>query len=131
MSVLPVITLPNKILRTKSVEVEKITPELKTFVNDMVDTLRTKPGLGLAAPQVGRNIRLIIIESRGSKDDQGNVLYETIPLMVLVNPQITKFSKNKVEMDEGCFSVPDLFGMVTRPEKIKVIAKDLTEKTYI
>jgi peptide deformylase len=125
MSILPVLTLPNKSLRIKSIEVEKIDQDLMNFIDDMVDTLRSKPGLGLAAPQVGKNIRLIIIESKGSQDENGNTIYETIPLMVLINPEIIKFSRDKVEMDEGCFSVPDLFGLVTRPKKIKLIALDI------
>jgi len=125
MSILPVLTLPNKSLRIKSIEVEKIDQDLMNFIYDMVDTLRSKPGLGLAAPQVGKNIRLIIIESNGYQDENGNTISETIPLMVLINPEIIKFSRDKVEMDEGCFSVPDLFGLVTRPKKIKLIALDI------
>ena len=103
MSVLPVVTIPTKSLRERSVEVREITDDLKVFVNDMIDTLRSKPGLGLAAPQVGKNIRLVIIESRGKEDEEGNTIYETIPLLILINPVITKFSKSKIELDEGCF----------------------------
>ncbi len=128
MSVLKLVTLPNKKLRERSQEVVKIDQGLVKFIDDMVDTLRSKPGLGLAAPQVGKNIRVVLIESKGVKDEEGNVLYENIPLMILINPEIIKYSKEKIEMEEGCFSVPNVFGPVVRPKKIKVIAQDLKGK---
>jgi peptide deformylase len=124
MSILKIITIPDKKLRETSSEVTVFDKKLLDFIDDMIDTLRSKPGLGLAAPQVGANIRIILIESRGVKDEDGNVIYENIPLKVLINPEITKFSRDKIEMEEGCFSVPNVFGPVTRPKKIKVTAQD-------
>jgi peptide deformylase len=129
--ILTIITQENKGLRKKSEPVETITPEIVQFINNMIDTLRSKPGLGLAAPQVGKNLRIIIIESRGSKDEEGNIIYENIPLTILINPEIVKFSKEKVEMDEGCFSVPNIFGPVSRPKKVKVVAKDIKGKKIL
>jgi len=128
MKKLQIVTVPNPALLEKSRPVEKITPELKELVSGMVEILRSKPGLGLAAPQIGHNIRLVIIESKETKDDEGNILYEEIPLMVLINPEIIKFSKEKIELDEGCFSVPDVYGPVTRPKKIRAKATDITGK---
>lgn len=124
MSILPIIILTDKALRKKSEPVIVINKEITELINDMVDTLRSKPGLGLAAPQIGQLVRIIIIESRGVNDDEGNVIYENIPLKVLINPRIAKYSNKKVEMEEGCFSVPNVFGPVERPEKIKVVALD-------
>ena len=128
MSILNIITLENSQLRLKSKKVDHVTLDIDHFINDMIDTLRSKPGLGLAAPQVGRNLRIIIIESRGSKDEEGNTIYEKIPLTLLINPEIIKYSRDKIEMDEGCFSVPNIFGPVIRPKKIKAIAYDINGK---
>jgi len=129
MSLLKIYTYKSRFLRKTSLPVDKITPQIRQFIDDMVDTLHSKPGLGLAAPQLGKNLRIIIIESRGLKDDDGNVIYEHIPLKVLINPTILNTSKEKVEMEEGCFSVPNIFGPVVRPKKIKLTATDLQGKT--
>lgn len=125
MKALKIVTIPNQNLRKKSVAIDKITPKVRELADNMLATLRTKPGLGLAAPQIGKNIRLIVIESKGLKDDEGNVIYENIPVTFLVNPVILKTSHKQIEMDEGCFSVPNQFAPVRRPEKIKAIAYDL------
>jgi peptide deformylase len=128
MKKLTLVTLPDPRIREKSIPVEEITPSLRELVEGMVGVLRSKPGLGLAAPQVGYNIRLVIIESKETKDEEGNILYEEIPLMVLINPEITQRSKEKIEIDEGCFSVPNKYGPVVRPKKIKAEATDLNGK---
>ena len=128
MSLLHIYTYKSKYLRRKSLPVDKISDDIKSLVDDMTETLRSKPGLGLAAPQIGKNIRIIVIESRGVKDEEGNVVYEHFPLKILINPEIVSSSKEKIEMEEGCFSVPNLFGPVIRPKKIKVIARDIKGK---
>jgi peptide deformylase len=125
MKKLKIITIPALSLRKKSIPIDKITPEIQELSRKMVDVLHSKPGLGLAAPQVGYNIRLIIIESRETRDEEGNILYENIPLMTLVNPVITHFSKDRVVLDEGCFSVPDQYGPIERPVKIRAEALDI------
>jgi peptide deformylase len=131
MSILKIITIPNKKLRRKSQPIEKVTPEIKKLARDMIETLHSKPGLGLAAPQISKNLRLIIIESRGLPRANGEIA-DVIPLTILINPEIIKCSQKKVETDEGCFSVPNVFGPVTRPEKIKVKALNLRgKKIYI
>lgn len=128
MGIKKIVTISNKRLRARSEEVRQISPELREFIKDLIDTLHSKPGLGIAAPQIGKNIRVVVIESRGVTDEEGNVVYENIPLMVLINPEIIKYSKDKVEMEEGCFSVPNIFGPVIRPKKVKVIATNLDNK---
>jgi peptide deformylase len=128
MSILDIVTIPAESLRKKSLPIEEITTEIRKFIDDMVETLDSKPGLGLAAPQVGRNIRAVIIESKETRDEDGNIVYEKIPLMVLINPAITHYSRDKIEMDEGCFSVPNKYGPVTRPKKIKFEAINIDGK---
>jgi peptide deformylase len=127
MSVVEIITEPNIILRNKSTEVDKISTVVKILVENMIDTLRTKPGVGIAAPQLGINKRIIVIESRGVERENGEI-NDILPLQVLINPTILKFSREKIEMEEGCFSIPNCFGPVERPKKIKVVALDLDGK---
>jgi peptide deformylase len=110
-------------LRNKSKEVDKISTDVKILVENMIDTLRTKPGVGIAAPQLGINKRIIVIESRGVERENGEI-NDILPLQVLINPTILKFSREKIEMEEGCFSIPNCFG----PKKIKVVALDLDGK---
>jgi peptide deformylase len=106
---LTILTNPNQILRKKSTAItaNKITSdELKKLYSDMVFTMLKKDGVGLAAPQVGKNIRLVIINTKNG------------PLVIL-NPQILKKSFAKEWGEEGCLSVPNLFGQVRRHKKIK------------
>ncbi len=130
MSIINIVTEPNEILRRKSKEVLEITPKINTLIQNMIDTLRSKPGVGIAAPQIGKNTRLIVIESRGIERENGE-LADVIPLIVLINPAIKKFSKEKVVMEEGCFSVPNCFAPVERPKKIKVEATDIYGKKIV
>jgi peptide deformylase len=122
MSKVEILTLPTESLRQKSKEVDKITPEVQALVKNLVDTLRTVPGYGLAAPQIGKNLRVAVIESKEYRDDEGNITSDAIPLHVLINPRIIKASKEKCEMDEGCFSYPNYYGPVTRPKQVRVKA---------
>jgi len=127
MAKLEILCLPEDeiILREKSQYISSVTPEIKSFIRDLLETLRTseRPGVGLAAPQVGKNIRIIVLESCGWKNDKDE-LVGVIPLKILINPEVIKFSEEKDERFEGCLSVPDYNGYVTRPKKVKVRALD-------
>lgn len=104
-----IITNPNPVLRRKSPEIakEKIaSAELKEFCADLAETMIAKDGIGLAAPQVGENIRLAVINT-----DEG-------PLC-LINPKMKRKSWTKVWGEEGCLSVPGLYGEVKRRKKLK------------
>jgi peptide deformylase len=124
MAKLKIYVDPSPILRDKAREVDKFDPDTKKVINDMLDTLRSLPGYGLAAPQVGVSKRIVVIESTGVMDEDGNYKSDPIPLTILVNPVIVKFSKEKCDFEEGCFSVPEYRGEVTRPKKVKVVAQD-------
>lgn len=131
MSIVEIITEPNTILRNKSKEVDKISTDVKILIDNMIDTLRTKPGVGIAAPQLGINLRIVVIESRGI-EKQNDEIVDILPLLVLINPTILKYSKERIEMEEGCFSIPNCFGPVDRPKKIKIEALDIKgKKIYI
>lgn len=113
----------NEVLRKKSVKVPEITKAVKKLVKDMEDTLlSTDNGIGLAAPQVGVHLRIVLITLfRGAKDDQGKVL-------VMINPEITKYSTDTVVMEEGCLSIPGYYEKVERPAKVEVRFMDMKGK---
>jgi peptide deformylase len=88
MTMREIVTLPQSILRQKAHKVTDFGPNLQTLANDMVETMRQAPGVGLAAPQVGESLRLIVIEYGDDED-------EKVPpkLYVMANPEITRFSQ--------------------------------------
>lgn len=100
----------DEILRKKSKIVEKIDDKIKTLIEDMVETMYHADGVGLAAPQVGMLKRIIVIDVG---DENG--------IIKLINPEIIEADGKQVD-EEGCLSVPQVRGMVERPEKVKVKA---------
>src|SRR4030042_4518910 len=100
-----IITEPNPILRNKSQEIKQITPEIKQLILDMAKIMKESKGVGLAAPQVGYNIRLCLIET------------ENGPL-ALINPKITWKSLRQEIEEEGCLSCPGIWGLVKRSKII-------------
>lgn len=102
----------NKILRTTSKKVDNILdPEVQTLISNMEETLKSlEIGIGLAAPQVGKNLRIFIAKKSVSSKT------------VFINPKIIFLSKKNQEFEEGCLSIPDLKGMVKRSIKIKIEA---------
>jgi peptide deformylase len=115
MALLKIVTVPDPVLRRKAHKVTEFGKDFQQLVEDMIETLRDAPGVGLAAPQVGLSERLIVVEY-GDDDD------ETVPkkLYVVANPEIVETSEEKVEGLEGCLSVPDLVGTVERYQSIIV-----------
>ncbi|HEY69517.1 MAG TPA: peptide deformylase [Anaerolineae bacterium] len=110
MSIREIITLPNSILRKKARKVRAFTPELQMLIDDMIETMREAPGVGLAAPQVNVSQRVIVIEFAEPSDDE-----EPAPkLYVLINPEIVRHSKETTTDQEGCLSVPGYVGEVDR-----------------
>lgn len=119
MAVQEIVTLGNKILRRKAQKVDDFGPELQTLIDDMIETMRAAPGVGLAAPQVNEPLRVIVVEF-GDKED------EELPkkLYVLVNPEISRTSPETLVEAEGCLSVPGLMGDVDRSTAVTVIGKN-------
>jgi len=109
MTVLEIVTLPQAILRHKAHKVSNFGPAFQTLVDDMVETVRQAPGVGLAAPQVGESTRLIVVEYGDEEDEE-------IPpkLYVMANPLITRTSEETVLGFEGCLSIPGVQGEVKR-----------------
>ncbi len=117
--ILKIITYPNAMLETECAEVKfPLSTAVRRIIKDMLDTVRDANGIGLAAPQVNHKLRIIVV----------NLEYSGIPAFVLLNPKIVGSSKKKTEMEEGCLSIPGVFGIVERPEKITFSGQDLNGK---
>ncbi|MBE3039559.1 MAG: peptide deformylase [Chloroflexi bacterium] len=111
-----IVTLPDPVLRRKAHTVTRFDAELQTLIDDMIETLRDAPGVGLAAPQVGVSDRLIVVEY--PEDDE----QEDAPkkLSVVVNPEIKEISAETEMGIEGCLSIPGLQGEVERSLAVTV-----------
>ncbi|MBI1823707.1 MAG: peptide deformylase [Nitrospirae bacterium] len=124
MAVLPIAKLGNPVLRKISEPVSKeelLSESFQLFIDDMIETMRLKDGVGLAAPQVSVSKQLVVIESHF------NPRYTDAPeisLLVLVNPLFTYLSSEKIEGWEGCLSVDNLRGKVNRSKKVALKALD-------
>jgi len=118
MNILKIVTPPHEVLRRKARKVTDFGSQLQTLIDDMIETMRQAPGVGLAAPQVAVSQRLIVVEYGDDED-------ESVPkkLFVLVNPQIKRASRETVIGTEGCLSLPDLLGDVERSVAVTVIAQ--------
>lgn len=113
MSILDLRVLGDPILRQDTRAVAVITDELRQLIDDMFATMHRAHGIGLAAPQVGRSERIAVIDVN---DGTGPI--------VLVNPEIVASSPETDRSEEGCLSIPDVFGDVVRPERVTVRALD-------
>ncbi len=134
---LEILTYPNPLLREVSVPVTKFDAKLKKLVDDMMETMYDAKGIGLAAPQVGELIQLLVIDTLPRDAEQRRYDYDeltdlekkiTQPL-VLINPTIVK-GYGSTTFDEGCLSVPSFFETVKRFEKIDVKAFDVNGKEF-
>lgn len=116
MALKEIVTVPNDVLRRKARKITSFDNDLQKLVDDMVETMREAPGVGLAAPQVGLSQRLIVVEY--DEDDQ----IEDSPkkLYVVANPEIIKTSDETEMGIEGCLSIPGLVGDVERNLEIVV-----------
>ncbi len=113
MAIRPILHFPDPKLRTASIPVVEVDDNIRTLIDDMLETMYEAPGIGLAAPQVAAFQRVIVVDT--SED-------RSTPL-VLVNPELLE-CRGMEEMDEGCLSVPGIFEPVERAEWIRVRALD-------
>jgi len=115
MSILPIVHIPDPVLKRRAHKVSAVTKEVKQLIDDMVETMREAPGVGLAAPQVGVSLRIAVIEIGDEEDEEAPK-----KLYVLINPEVVDASEEMVLGVEGCLSVPRVMGEVNRHERLVV-----------
>ncbi len=103
---------PNPVLKRKSEEVKEITPEIKELASDMMETMKSREGVGIAAPQVGLLKRLIVVQMEKGPE-------------AFVNPEIIRKSKEQETMEEGCLCLPGLFLKIKRAKEAEIEALDI------
>lgn len=118
MALREVLKFPDKRLREVSKPITEVTDEIRSLAQDMLDVMYDEPGIGLAAPQVGESVRLIVVDTEWTEEEA-----EKNPL-VLVNPEIVE-REGSITWTEGCLSVPDFQADVERASRVKLEARDL------
>lgn len=115
------------VLRKKTEPVKEINEEIHQLATDMIETMYAKDGIGLAAPQVYKSLAMFVICVPTYIDEK-----TMIPGVehVFINPKILSYSEEKMTLGEGCLSIPNLYGHVTRPIKIVIEAMGLDGKTF-
>ena len=111
MAILPIRLVPDPVLRAKAKRVRMIDGSIQRLIDDMIETMRAAPGIGLAAPQVGASLRVIVIEI--PEED----------LVVLINPEVIKRSGERL-VEEGCLSLPGYRGEIKRSVSVTVKGQD-------
>ncbi len=113
----PILILPDERLRAIAEPIEKIDDGIKQLAKDMLETMYDAPGIGLAAPQIGELRRIVVMDlaKEGEEPDP----------IVMVNPEILKYSDETVVTEEGCLSIPELYYDVERPAEVTVRYTDL------
>jgi peptide deformylase len=112
---LDIVIYPDKTLRVKCAEIKKVDDKIRRLLSDMELTMKEKDGVGLAGPQVGKTIRVIIVNTKDGP-------------LAMINPKITKKSWLKEAGEEGCLSIPNFYGEVKRHKKINVSYTDKHDK---
>jgi peptide deformylase len=125
MAVRPIVEVPHPVLATRAAEVTEFDDDIRTLIDDMADTMYAAPGVGLAAPQVGVGLRVVVADLDPGSDEipQSDEEVEARSLYAFVNPEIVE-REGGCSMEEGCLSVPDFTIEVPRFERIVVRAID-------
>lgn len=117
----PILILPDQRLRAVAEPIEKVDAEVKQLAADMLETMYDAPGIGLAAPQIGELRRIVVMDV--AKEG------ETPDPLVMINPEILKYSDETVVTEEGCLSIPEVYYEVERPAEVTVRYTDLEGKS--
>jgi peptide deformylase len=126
MALREVLQFPDPRLKRVSEPIEKVTDEIRTLAQDMLEVMYDEPGIGLAAPQIGEAVRLIVVDTEWKDEEAGG---ERRPL-VLVNPEIVE-REGSLIWNEACLSVPDYSAEVERAARVKVRGLDLEGKEVL
>jgi peptide deformylase len=117
MSIQKIYQYPDSVLRQETEKVTVFDNDLATLVEDMAETMYDAPGIGLAAPQIGKSIKLIVVDT--TQKEEGEKQY-----LPMVNPEIIAYEGTQVD-EEGCLSIPELTANVTRFQNVTVTYQDL------
>jgi peptide deformylase len=117
VSILDIRVLGDPVLRKPTKRVTQVTDELRKLIADMFETMYAAEGIGLAAPQVGRSERLAVVDVEGKK-------------FTLINPEIVSTNGSADKAEEGCLSIPDIYGDVERPAEVTIRATDENGNQY-
>ena len=120
MTVKKILMYPDPRLLKQSVKIKKIDTEVKTIAEDLVDTMYSAEGVGLAAPQIGINKRIFVMDCNDGQEKREYV--------IVINPEVISSSEELKTYKEGCLSIPEITEEVVRPEKVKVNYEDLSGK---
>lgn len=112
MAKLPIITIPDPILRSQSAPIERVDDELRRLIDDMLETMYAAPGIGLAAVQVAVPKRLLVLDVT-DKDEPRNPI-------AMINPEIVRLGDEQRLYEEGCLSIPDVLVEIERPATVTV-----------
>lgn len=123
---LDIVKVPDPILRQRAKKVAKVTPAVQKLLDDMAETMREAPGVGLAAPQVGVLQRLIVVDVQPDEEEPE----AQSGFFQLVNPEIMKASRDMEEGPEGCLSIPGYQGDIERHVWVEVRALDHSGKPF-
>ena len=129
MSILPIVHLPDPVLRRESKPVERFDVDLARFLDSMLETMYDAPGIGLAAVQVGEPVRAVVIDcAKRADDEEGDEKQERKSgpgePMFFLNPEIVASSDERSVYEEGCLSIPDYYADVERPAAVTVRYQD-------
>ena len=125
MAIRSLVPSGDPVLRTRAKNVRDFGPSLQELIDDMVDTMRDAPGVGLAAPQIGISLRVAVIELPADDEEENEEVKDPYSgkLIVLCNPEIVK-NWGEEEQQEGCLSMPEYVGDVSRAARVVVKAQD-------
>ncbi|MBI2236262.1 MAG: peptide deformylase [Magnetospirillum sp.] len=112
MALLPILIAPDPRLKTKARRVDKVDQDVRRLMDDMLETMYAAPGIGLAAPQVGVLLKVLVIDTGKTEADRKP--------MLMANPEIIWVSEEDNTYEEGCLSVPAHYAEVVRPRQVKV-----------
>lgn len=136
MAVLEILKYPDPRLREKSDKVTEFDSHLEKFAKDLLETMYAENGIGLAAPQVGRLVNMLVVDTRPrdiqgryEKNEMTELESKIVQPLVIINPEILK-GEGKTTYDEGCLSVPSFYDTVERHKKITLRYQDVKGQTH-
>lgn len=129
--ILPIVAFGDPVLRKRAENVDKDYPKLQEFIDNMFETMYNASGVGIAAPQVNKSVRIFVVDATGFADDDDEEDKEGLKdfKQVFINAEIVEEDGKEWVFNEGCLSIPDVREDVSRPERIRIkyVDRDFVE----